>query len=190
MIAGVLVFIISLSSAAGAYAWKSLLIKSQEQAKQQLAERERQFNITLIEQLKQANVKIDTARQILHDHVATSAIFDVISRLTIESVRFLSMDLTTPSAQSSGVKLDLRGYGKGFSAVAFQSDVLNKLEEYGLRKVVKNPILSDPSLDAKGTVSFGFTATIDPASISYEQLVNQSLGQSGQGATTTSTTTP
>ncbi len=63
----------------------------------------------------------------------------------------------------------MKGYGSSFSAVAFQSDVLGKLVDYGLRGIVKNPILSDPSLDVNNSVSFGFTATIDPSTLSYEK---------------------
>jgi hypothetical protein len=75
----------------------------------------------------------------------------------------------------------MKGYGRNFSSVAFQSDVLGQLEQYGLRNIVKNPILSDPSLDTGGTVSFGFTATLNPASLSYRQSVLDSMSQ----ATTT-----
>jgi hypothetical protein len=65
----------------------------------------------------------------------------------------------------------MQGYGSSLSAVAFQSDVLNQLEQYGLRKIIRNPILSDPALDANGTVSFNFSATIDPAALSYMKSV-------------------
>jgi hypothetical protein len=81
------------------------------------------------------------------------------------------MDLTADKAGEE-IKVSLKGYGTSLSAVAWQSDVLGNLERYGLRKVVKNPILSDPALDSNGTVSFGFTASIDPASMTYERSLN------------------
>ena len=170
---GVLVFILSLAAAGGGYAWKYILTSSQATYKQQLAERQKQFDINLISELKEANTKIDTARQLLANHLAASQIFDIVSRLTIENVRFLSLEFTGPT-QSDGIKISMNGYGASFSAVAFQSSVLNQLEQYGLRQVVKNPIISDPSLNTNGTVSFGFSATVDPGSLSYEKLVNPS----------------
>lgn len=166
------VFILSLAGVGAAYGWKAVLKSSQESYKKQLAEREKQFNLDLIEQLKQVNVKIDLGKSLLANHIAASQIFDIISRLTIENVRFLSMDVTAPANPADGMKISMRGYGSSFSAVAFQSDVLGQLEQYGLRRVVKNPILSDPALDQGGTVAFGFTATIDPAGISYEKLIS------------------
>jgi len=167
---GTAVFIISLVGAGGAYTWKQVLLSQQTTYKNDLTARQQQFNIDLIEQLKQTNVQIDLASQILSNHLAASQVFGIISRLTIENVRFLSMDLTAGAA-GDPLKLSMQGYGTNLAAVAFQSDVLSQLEQYGLRKVVKNPILSDPSVDSNKTVSFGFTATIDPSSISYEKAI-------------------
>ncbi len=167
----VIIFILSLGGVGATYAWKQYLITTQAQYKQQLADREKQFNIDLIEQLKQSNVQIDLAKQVLANHIALSQIFDIITRFTSENVRFLSMDVTAPAGGQGDIKLAMRGYGTSLIAVAFQSDVLGQLEQYGLRKIIKNPILSDPSLDANGTVSFGFSASVDPKNLSYAQSI-------------------
>ena len=170
---GVIVFILSLGAVGASYAWKQYLTTAQDNYKVQLADREKQFNVDLIEQLKQVNVQIDLAKQLLSNHIAASQIFDIISHFTAESSRFTSLDVSAPTNQSDGVKISMKGFGRNFQSVAFQSDVLGQLEQYGLRKIVKNPILSDPALDSSGTVSFGFTATLDPASLSYSQSVSQ-----------------
>ncbi|MEI6305064.1 MAG: hypothetical protein WCP09_03575 [Candidatus Taylorbacteria bacterium] len=168
---GVICFILSLCAVGGTYAWKQFLGTSQDSYRQQLADREKQFNVNLIAQLKGINVQVDLAKQLLNNHLAMSQVFDIISHFTSESSRFLSLDLSAPTTQTDGVKISMRGYGKNFSSVAFQSDVLGKLENYGLRNIVKNPILSDPSLDSNNTVSFGFSASIEPSSMSYKQLI-------------------
>jgi hypothetical protein len=171
MTMGTMLLILSLAFAAGVYAWKSYLVSAQATYKKDLATREQQFNIDLIEQLKGENVKIDLAQKLLNNHMAISQIFDIIGRLTTESVRFMSMDVSAPKTASDGIKISLQGYGTSFSAVAFQSDVLNQLDQYGLRKIVRNPILSNPALGSNGAVSFGFVATVDPGSLSYERSV-------------------
>ncbi len=182
----VIVFIISLAGLGGAYLWKGYLTSSQVNFKQQLADREKLFDINLITQLKQANVQIDTAKQILNNHVAMSQVFDIISNFTIVSSRFLSMDIAAPTAQSSGVKISMKGYGKDLSSVAFQSDVLGKLEDIGLRDIVKNPILSDPTKDKDGKVTFGFSATFEPSGLSYKRSVlgNPATSSVNQASTT------
>lgn len=165
------IFILSLVGAGGAYVYNQYLISAQGSYEKDLASREQQFNTNLIEQLKSESTKIDLAKQILQNHMALSQIFPIVSTLTTEDVRFLSMDVSSPTHTSGGVTVSLEGYGTSFSAVAFQSDVLNQLDQYGLRNVVKNPILSNPALGTNGSVSFGFTATVDPSNLSYEKSV-------------------
>jgi len=181
-----IVFVVSLGAAGGGYAWKHILSTYQISYKTQLAERQKQFNIDLIEQLKNANVKIDIAKQLLQNHVAFSGIFDIISRFTIEKVRFTNLSLTMPAAPGADMNISMSGYGNSLSSVAFQSDVLSQLEQYGLRKVVKNPVLSNPALDAAGMVSFGLTASVDASSLQYEKQITG--GTSTNAATTSATT--
>ena len=82
MTLAVLIFIASLCIAGGTYFWKSLALQSQESYKTQLAQREKQFNANLIEELKRQNVKIDFARQLLRNHLALSQIFGIIGLFT------------------------------------------------------------------------------------------------------------
>ena len=175
---GLLLFIVSLGMAGGVYAWKSVTLSTQNNLKQQLEGRQKQFNTSLIEDLKRVNVKIDVAGKLMANHLALSNIFAIISRLTAERVRFSSLDLTAPSTQSNDIIISMAGVGVDLSAVAFQSDVLGQLEQYGLRKIVKNPILSDPTLDTSGMVSFGFSASIDPSTLSYMNSIANSAATS------------
>lgn len=174
MTLGTAFFLLSLAAAAGSYGWKYYLISAQSSYKKQLAQRKEQFNLDLIEQLKQVNIKITLARQLMTNHIAASQVFDAISRLTVEKVQFLDLELSAGQGEGIGnseINIKMRGNGSNYSTVAFQSDVLGQLEQYGLRKVVKNPILSDPNQNDKGIVSFQFSASIDPKAISYEKSV-------------------
>lgn len=185
MTLAVLIFVASLLGVGGAYLWKQYLISSQESYKQNLAKREQQFNLDLIQQLKEVNVKIDTVRTLLNNHLALSNLFDVLGRFTTGHVRFLSLDVTPPTTGSGDIKVSMQGYGTTLQAVAFQSDVLSELEQYGLRNIVKNPILGDPSLSTDGTVSFDFTASIDPSTLLYEKSVTGTAGAVGASGTST-----
>ena len=171
MTIAVILFIVSLVGAGGAYTWKRVLTSSQETYREQLRVREQQFNISLIEKLKLLNARIDLADNLLGRHVAVSGVFDIVSRLTVESIRFMTMELTSGGPGVEGYRIALRGYGSNLPSVAFQSDVLAQLEQYGLRKVIRNPIISDPTLDAEGTVSFTISAAVDPESLSYARSV-------------------
>lgn len=181
-------FVVSVLSIGGVYIWKQVLLSSQSNYEQSLAEREKSFNIDQISLMKAQAAKILLARQLLTNHMAASKIFAIIAKLTSENVRFLSMDLTVPAGTQNPLQLVLSGYGRSFPSVAFQSDVLNQLDKYGLRTVVKNAIVSDPALNHDGTVSFGFTAQIDPSSFAYSKNL-QTYDQSAAAANAVTGTT-
>jgi hypothetical protein len=168
----IFLFLISLGAAGGMYAWETISISAQDSYKQALADKQKQFNPDLINELKGVNTKIDTAKKLLSSHLALSNIFSVISRFTVENIRFFNLDVTGPSELSQDVGISMNGQGRNLSAVAFQGDVLSSLSEYGLSKVVRNPIIADPNLEQNGSVTFGFKATIDPATLHYMNSVS------------------
>ena len=185
MVVAVLLFIASLAGGAFTFVWKNVLLKSQESYKTQLANKKKRFNTTLIEELKRANTKIDLSKQLLANHLAASEVFSIISKLTIAGVRFSSFDFTAAAKDSDGIKVTMKGVGNSFSAIAFQSDVFGQSQKYGSNKVLKNPVLSDLSLDQNGNVGFVFTTTINPADLSYSKVLDSSL--QSEGAVSTST---
>lgn len=179
MMIATLLFIASVAGAIFTVFWKNVLVKAQENYKVQLAESEKRFNTALIEELKKVNTKIDLSKQLLKNHLASSEIFSIISRLTIEGVRFTSLDFSSPIKDTEGVKISMRGVGSSFSSIAFQSSVFGQSEKYGSNKILKNPVLSDLSVDQNGNVGFTFTATIVPADISYDKVLSSTLESEG-----------
>lgn len=177
MFVSVIIFIASVAGAVFSLLWKNVLVKSQEGYKVQLADSEKRFNISLIEELKKANTKIDLTKQLLKNHLAASELFAIISRLTIEGVRFTSFDFSAPTKDADGIKISMKGIGNSFSAIAFQSDVFGQSQKYGTNKILKNPVLSDLVLDPNGNVSFTFTAIISPADVSYEKVLDSETSQ-------------
>ena len=185
MVIAVLIFIASLAGAAFTFVWKNVLIKSQENYKIQLADSEKRFNTSLIEDLKRANTKIDLGKQLINNHLAVSEIFSIISKLTIAGVKFSSFDFSSPTKDSDGIRVSMKGTGNSFSAIAFQSDVFGQSQKYGSNKVLKNPALSDLSLDLNGNVGFTFTTTINPADLSYSKILTSTLESEGVVSSTT-----
>lgn len=172
MVIAVVLFIGSIGAAGFVVAWQHYLIKAREEAKVVLAKNQQQFNPPLIETLKKADTKITLAKTLMSRHLAVSNIFEIIGRLTAENIRFTSLDFSAPVASGAGgakdgIKVTLRGVGTSFSAIAFQSSVFGRSSEYGTNKVIKNPILSDLTLESNGSVGFTFTAMINPDDILY-----------------------
>jgi len=176
---GVFLFIISIGLGAVLYAWKIVLLNNQNSLKQTLSNAEKSFNYGQIQQLQLANVKIEDAKKVLASHMALSSIFDVVAKTTAESIRFLSMDVTTPlytgsaaggaaqSTKTSNIELTFSGSGTNLSAVAFQAQVLGQLDKYGLTDVLKNPVVAEPSIENDGSVSFKLSEEINPGNVIY-----------------------
>jgi len=179
-------FVVSLLAVGGAYLWKSYLSSAQTTYRTELATREKQFNLDLIQQLQDQSEKLNLAKRVLYGHIAASQIFSIIGALTAEHVRFTSLDFTAPGPAATDAKIALSGYGASLSTVAFQSDVLGTLGQYGLRNIVKNPILSNPALDANGTVAFSLSASVDPSALSYEKGTASPAGRSASASSTLS----
>jgi len=176
-IATALLFI-SILSVVGAFLWKTYLSSAQTADQAALAAREKGYNLDQIQQLETESAKISLAKQVLANHVAASQVFGIIGDLTAENVRFMSLDFTGPAGTTGNSKVTLSGVGASLSAVAFQSDILATLSQYGLSNIVKNPILSNPALNSDGTVAFSFSASIDPSALSYEKEVASPGAQS------------
>ena len=191
MFISIIIFIISIAGAVFSLIWKDVLVKQQAVYAGNLQKAESRFDIATVEKLKKASVKIETATTLLKNHLAVSEIFEIISKLTADGIRFTSFDFTPPSASkdpnskegSNLIKITMKGTGSSFSAIAWQSDVFGQSDKFGTNKVMKNPILTDLQLDpATGNVGFSFTASINPSDINYEKVLV------GDSATTTSNT--
>jgi hypothetical protein len=182
MFVGIIIFVLSLAGIGFTIAWKQILLKKQLSLQTELKAKEASFNEPLIDQLKKANTKIDLGGQLLKKHLAVSGLFEIVSQLTIQGVRFTSFDFSsvdtakaagssasTPSAgpSSDGIKVTMKGVGNNFSSIAYQSDVLGESEKFGTKKIIKNPIISDLVVDATGKVEFTFTGYINPDDLLY-----------------------
>jgi phosphate/sulfate permease len=166
MAIAVILFIVSALGLGGALFWKYYSKQQNVTYKEQLAKKEKEYNIDLIQTLKVAGAQIDMANKLIANHVAFSKIFDHIGKMAISDVRFLNMDLK--SSDSQKVTVSVKGLGKNLPAVAFQSDVLADLAKYGVKTIFSNPVIQSPSLDAVGAISFGFSADVDRNSLLFK----------------------
>jgi hypothetical protein len=180
MVIGTILFIASLGGAVYSVVWKQVLIKAQEKYKAELVESEKRFNVALIESLKKVDTKIDVSTLLLNKHLSVSEIFPILNKLTIESVRFNSFEFDKVSGESSDIKITMKGVARNYNSIAFQSDVFGSSQLYGNNKVIKNPIVSDLVEDDNGEVSFSFTGTLNPADLSYEKILTETLNSEQQ----------
>ena len=180
MAIAVIIFLASIGGAGFTLFWKSYLLKAQEGYKEGLEAAEKRFDTALIDELQKANSKIDLTKQLLKNHIASSEIFTIISRLTADGIVFNSFEFAAPTDETSGVKITMKGVGNSFSSIAWQSDVFGQSGKFGTNKILKNPVLNDLVLQDNGSVEFTFTATLNPDDISYEKVLVENLNATGQ----------
>jgi hypothetical protein len=179
MFVAMLIFIGSIGWAVGATLGVGYYTRQQEDYKINLAENEKQFKTPLIEELSRANTKIDLAKQLIKNHVAVSEALTIIAALTAEKVKFTDFEFSADAKNASSYRIKMRGLADSFNSIAFQSDVFGKSLKYGTNKVVKNPILSDLTVDTNGDVKFNFSAELAAPDISYENVLTHTLQAEG-----------
>ena len=156
-----LLFIAAVGLSAGAFFYQKLVVKQVEANKQTLERAKGAFDPDLIHEIVRLDSRIETGKKLLSSHVAVTPLFDYISSITLQSVRFKDFSFGYLAPDKIGVSM--KGQAASYSAVALQSDILNA------QKRLSGTLLTDMALEAQGTVAFNLTTNIDPALLSNQQ---------------------
>jgi len=149
----------------------------------QLTRAEAAFEPSLISDLESVDRRINDAKDILQNHVATSPIFTALQTMTLQSIRFTKFSYTyNPDTQKIDVKMS--GQAKSYNAIAAQSDV------FGKNKYINNPVFSNLNLDSKGNVSFDLFFSVDPTFLSYQDILDRNSGASSSGSSGAASNAP
>lgn len=163
MLLAVLIFIASLLSAGGAFAYGAYLDRAIESKKESLKTAEGAFDIRSIQDLERLDVRLEEAEHLIQNHVAPSGLFTFLSSATLERVQFTSLSLEV-SAEGAG-HITMAGVADSFSSLALQSD------QFSVAKVLRNVIFSGIATDSTGRVIFSVSADVDRSLLSYAQSV-------------------
>ncbi len=158
-LAALIVFLASAALALSTFLYERLLELSISRKSASLARAEEAFEPALIQELSRLDARLKVSRELLNGHVALSAFFELLGRLTLKSVRFTTFGYSlsadgTPTAT-------MRGEAESFSAIALQSDVFAK------SRFIRDPIFSNLTLNQAGNVVFDFSASISPELVSF-----------------------
>lgn len=155
----VLIFIASLLSAGGAFAYEKYLDKALSNKDASLKKAEGAFDTASIVDLTRLDIRLGEARNLLASHVAPSGVFSFLSATTLERVQFTSFSLGIDTDGAG--KVLLAGIADSFSSLALQSD------QFSSAKVLRDVVFSGISTDASGRVQFSVSASVDPSILSY-----------------------
>lgn len=179
MLIAILVFVVSLVAAGGAFAYSKYLDSAIADKSESLKKAEGAFDTASIVDLSRLDIRLRESRTLLENHIAPSGVFTFLSAATLERVQFLSFTLDV-DAEGVG-KLSLTGVADSFSSLALQSD------EFSAAKVLRDVVFSGISTDTQGRVQFEVSASVDPSLLSYakQNSGGVSAADGGAGATQT-----
>jgi hypothetical protein len=164
LLISILVFILSIIAAGGAFAYTGILNQKLAAQKSQLDLQKGAFDPATIQDLLRLDSRIQQSQSLLQKHVAPSAVFNFLAQNTLVNVQFTSFDYSLNADGSGTIELD--GTADSFSTIALQSDAL------GQSSSLKDVIFSGITVDPDNRVSFTVSAAVDPSLLSYskEQL--------------------
>jgi len=182
-ILAVIVFFGSVALAAGSYIYHGLLEKKLIAKKETLEKEKANFDLETIRALKRMDIRIESSKALLDQHIAASAFFDVLESATLKTVRFNDLEIKTQNNTSVGgaavndnpliidtsstaIEFRMTGAAKTFTSIALQSDLFSKTKGF------KEPIFSNINRTESDEIGFVVTALLDPQVLRYRTLMN------------------
>lgn len=162
LLSSVIIIAVILFSA-GLFLFRITLEKTIEKQYADLKTASEAFDQNFIGQATRLNKRITSAEKILENHLAPSAIFELLEEFTLQTISFNNFEFS----DNVDGKIIVKGSGEGdsFASVVLQSD------EFGKTGFMRDVLFSDLQPNTVGNVNFTFEATLDPDLISYSKGV-------------------
>ncbi len=176
VIVAIAVFVASIALAIGVFLYDNLQSAQLEAKRKQLAQEKKLLNPSSVKLLARLDKRLKVASEVLANHTAPSAVFDLLEALTLKSVYFKDFEYTNDTFGTIAIKM--RGVAKSVNGVARQAEV------FGQNRAFINPIFSNLNISDDG-VEFDVKTNIDKNVVSYSQVIqskeNTEMGGFDQG---------
>jgi len=185
LLISIIIFLVSLGLAAWVYLEKNYLIQQITSEQKTITTNKSGLvsDSNTVESIIDLNNRINIGKDLLSHHVAISPIFAFLQQVTLKNVRFNSFTFSSASKDSNGntiVGIQLAGVAQDWESVASQAD---EFDMPAWKNIINDPKISNFGLNQDGSVSFSFSATINPQFLSYtNNIQNNQSGNTG-GAT-------
>ena len=169
MFIAVIVFLGTLAIAGGLYFYRALLERNIASLSQSVARVEEVVSTEIIKNLRNVDIRINVAEDLINQHKAVSSLFEALEVLTLKKVRFSQFSYSLNQEGTSNISLS--GEADNYKALAFQSDVISKNEYF------KNPIFSNFGLNIFGNVTFDLESDISNDLILYKNNLDSVISK-------------
>jgi hypothetical protein len=168
LLLSIILFIVAIALIGGIWLWRGALISQIEKDKAALVAAKESYEEDTINPLVRLDDRIEESKGLLNRHLAVSPVFTMLEKNVLRNVRLKSMKFSY--AGNDKIKVDLSGTAASYDALSKQSDAFGSET---LRKFISQPVISDFSPTPDGSVSFNFTASVDPKLVSYANTLEQ-----------------
>ena len=150
----IFVLIAAVVSAGAAFGYKTYLDTVTTARQLRLEAAEQSIDPTAVEDYIRLRNRIKVANVILNRHVVSSQFFSTLESLTLQNVRFQTLQLTVEDDRTAVI--EMRGTARSFNALAAQSSA------FAGEKQIRRAIFSGITVDKTGLVKFALSAEVSP----------------------------
>jgi len=162
LLLSIILFIVALALAGGVWLWKGALVSQIEKDKAALVAAKDSYEEATINPLIRLDSRIEQSKLLLAKHIAVSPVFIMLEKNVLRNIQLKSMKFS--SGNDAKIKIDLSGTASSYDALSKQADAFGSET---LRLFISQPVISDFSPTTNGSISFNFTAMVDPKLVSY-----------------------
>ena len=153
------IFVLTLIGAASVFVYERYLISSLSKQRDSLERARDAFEPRLIEELSRVDLRLSVAEELLQNHITVTPLFELLSDLTLKTVRFEEFEFTRSVDGLVQVKMD--GVAQSYRSIALQSEL------FGDNEYLQSPVFSEFKLDDFGNVAFSVTLSVSNELLLY-----------------------
>jgi cytoskeletal protein RodZ len=172
LLLSIILFITAITLALGVWLWQKSLVSQIEKDKTALEAARNSYEADTIDSLVRLDNRIEESKALLASHVAVSPVFIMLEKNVLKNIRLKTMKFSDGTDHK--IRVELSGTASSYGALSKQSDAFGS---ESLRKFISEPVISDFSPTADGSVSFNFSALVDQNLVSYGNTLDSSVVQ-------------
>jgi hypothetical protein len=183
LLGSIFILFVVLLGTGGIYFYKINLNNNLTSMQTSLNNYKTNFEPSEITQLQVLDKRLQSATDILNNHIAISPVFAELENITMHTVRFTKFSYgatdasnstttvaaTTTSTNPNTIDIQMSGIATDYRSVALQSDLFNQDKNF------INPVFSNLTLDINGNVLFDLEFSVPLSFVNYKQSLSTQI---------------
>lgn len=159
----VLLLVTAVVSVIGVYLYKARLASVVNSKIESINLAEKAFEPTVILELRQLDIRLRAASELLENHVAVVDFFESLGETTLPDVQYSGINIDFSQAVPA---VSTTGEARGYLAIAQQSDLFSE------NRYIENAIFSNFTRTDTGRITFSLSFTINPDLLVYGRTLS------------------